>query len=140
MTPLEPKYLEPKLDQENHLRQQQQPHLLEQLEFPNHCWNRHLTLWIKEKKRLIEKIDEENRQLEAGVTPITQKNFQERIDDLLGIRFICLRLSDIDRVKAYLELLADEKILRFIRKPDHKRSFVLPVDPGETIPEECAGR
>lgn len=90
---------------------------------------------IKEKKRLIEKIDEENRSLGVGRAPITQKNFQERIEDLLGIRLICLRLSDIDRFKAYLELLADEKILRFIRKPDHKRSFVLPVDPGETIPE-----
>ncbi len=98
--------------------------------------NLHTILYrIKEKKRLIEKIDEENRQLGEGAKPITQKNFQERIDDLLGIRIICLRLSDIDKVKAYLEFLADEKILRFIRKPDHKRSFVLPVDPGETIPE-----
>jgi hypothetical protein len=29
----------------------------------------------------------------------------------------------------------DEKVLRFIRKPDHKRSFILPVDPGEAIPD-----
>ncbi|MBU0462538.1 MAG: hypothetical protein KKE12_02810, partial [Proteobacteria bacterium] len=49
--------------------------------------NLHTILYrIKEKKRLIEKIDEENRQLGVGAKPITQKNFQERIDDLLGIR------------------------------------------------------
>ncbi|MBA3010431.1 MAG: RelA/SpoT domain-containing protein [Proteobacteria bacterium] len=98
--------------------------------------NLHTILYrIKEKKRLIEKIDEENKRVGDGVSPISQKNFQAKIDDLLGIRLICLRLSDIDRVKAYLGLLADEKIIRFIRNPDHKRSFVLPVDPGETIPE-----
>jgi len=90
---------------------------------------------IKDNVRLIEKIDEENKHLEDGVAPITQKNFQARIGDLLGIRLICLRLSDIKRVEAYLGLLAEEKILRFLRKPAHKRSFILPVDPGEAIPE-----
>jgi ppGpp synthetase/RelA/SpoT-type nucleotidyltranferase len=90
---------------------------------------------IKDNARLIEKIDEENKHLGVNAAPITKKNFQERVGDLLGIRLICLRLSDIKRVEAYLGLLAEEKILRFIRKPDHKRSFVLPVDPGEAIPE-----
>ena len=90
---------------------------------------------IKDEARLIEKIDEENKRLEVKAEPITHKNFQERIGDLLGIRFICLRLSDIKRVEAYLGLLVKEKILRFIRKPDQKRSFVLPVDPGESIPD-----
>jgi len=90
---------------------------------------------IKEKARLIEKIDEENKRPENKAATITKKNYKEKIDDLLGIRLICLRLSDIDRVKTYLELLADEKILRFIREPDHKRSFILPVDPGKIIPE-----
>ena len=90
---------------------------------------------IKDEARLIEKIDEENKQLEAGAEPITHKNFQERMGDLLGIRFICLRLSDIKRVEAYLGLLVEEEILRFIRKPEQKRSFVLPVDPGESIPD-----
>ena len=94
-----------------------------------------ITYRIKDSARLIEKIDEENKQLGVEAAPITQKNFQERVGDLLGIRLICLRLSDIKRVEAYLGLLAEEKILRFIRKPDHKRSFVLPVDPGEAIPE-----
>ncbi len=90
---------------------------------------------IKDKVRLIEKIDEENKQIKGDEPLINLRNFRERIGDLLGIRLICLRLSDIDTLKAYLELLADEKILRFIRKPDHKRSFILPVDPGDTIPE-----
>jgi ppGpp synthetase/RelA/SpoT-type nucleotidyltranferase len=89
---------------------------------------------IKDNVRLIEKIDEENKQLGVEAAPITQKNFQERVGDLLGIRLICLRLSDIKRVEAYLELLAEEKILHFITRPDHKRSFVLPIDPGESIP------
>jgi len=90
---------------------------------------------IKDKARLIEKIDEENKQLGDEATPITHMNFQKKVGDLLGIRLICLRLSDIKRVEAYLGFLADEKILRFVRKPVQKRSFVLPVDPGEAIPE-----
>ena len=94
-----------------------------------------ITYRIKDNARLIEKIDEENKKLGGEAEPITQKNFQKRVGDLLGIRLICLRLSDIKRVEAYLELLAEEKILRFIRKPEQKRSFVLPVDPGEAIPE-----
>lgn len=90
---------------------------------------------IKKENRLIEKIDEENKKAGPGAESITRNNFQKKIGDLLGIRLVCLRLSDINSVKAYLELLADEKILRFVGKPDHKRSFILPVDPGDTIPE-----
>ena len=93
------------------------------------------TYRIKDTVRLLEKIDDENKQLGVEASPITQKNYQERVGDLLGMRLICLRLSDIKRVETYLRFLAEEKILRFIRKPEHKRSFVLPVDPGETIPE-----
>jgi len=92
-----------------------------------------ITYRIKDEARLIEKIDEENKQLEADQAPITQENFQERVGDILGIRLICLRLSDIKTVEAYLGLLAEEKILRFLRKPDQKKSFVLPVDLGEAI-------
>jgi ppGpp synthetase/RelA/SpoT-type nucleotidyltranferase len=89
---------------------------------------------IKNEARLLEKIDEDNKQAGHETAPITKDDFQERIGDLLGIRLICLRLSDINKVEAYLGFLADEKILRFIDKPDQKRSFVLPVDPGEAIP------
>ena len=48
-----------------------------------------------------------------------------------SLHTITYRIKD----EAYLGLLAEEKILRFIRKPDQKKSFVLPVDPGEEIPE-----
>jgi len=88
---------------------------------------------IKDEIRLIEKIDKLNKEPEAGVPPITEKNYRTRVGDLLGVRIICLRLSDIERVEAYLGLLSEEKILRFVKGPDHKRSFILPVDPGESI-------
>lgn len=91
---------------------------------------------IKDEVRLIEKIDQENSSSANNVKPITHKNFQERIGDLIGIRVICLRLSDIKKVEIYLKLLVDEKILQFIREPDQKRSFVLPVDPGEAVPQD----
>jgi putative GTP pyrophosphokinase len=90
---------------------------------------------IKDELRVIEKIDKQNKALEAGAPPITEKNYRTRIVDLLGVRIICLRLSDIGKVEAYLGLLSDEKILRFVKGPDQKRSFILPVDPGESISE-----
>ncbi|MFO7883530.1 MAG: RelA/SpoT domain-containing protein [Desulfobacteraceae bacterium] len=86
---------------------------------------------IKDEDRLIEKIDQENSSPDPSKKSITHKNFQEKISDIIGIRVICLRLSDIVKVEAYLALLAEEKILQFMREPDHKRSFVLPIDPGE---------
>ena len=88
---------------------------------------------IKDELRLVEKIDKQNKELEAGAPPITEKNYQTRVGDLLGVRIICLRLSDIGKVEAYLGLLAEEKILRFVKGPDQKRSFILPVHPGESI-------
>lgn len=91
---------------------------------------------IKDESRLIEKIDQENISSEFDMEPITHKNFHERIGDIIGIRIICLRLSDIVKVEKYLEFLVEEKILKFIRKPDHKRSFVLPIDLGKTAPQD----
>ena len=88
---------------------------------------------IKDELRIIEKIDKQNKELEAGAPPITEKNYQTRVGDLLGVRIICLRLSDIEKVEAYLRLLSEEKILHFVKGPDQKRSFILPVDPGESI-------
>jgi putative GTP pyrophosphokinase len=90
---------------------------------------------IKDELRLIEKIDNQNKELEDGTPPITEKNYQTRVGDLLGVRIICLRLSDIEKVEAYLGLLSEEKILRFIKGPDQRRSFILPVDPGESVPD-----
>jgi ppGpp synthetase/RelA/SpoT-type nucleotidyltranferase len=86
---------------------------------------------IKDELRIIEKIDKQNKALEAGAPPITEKNYQTRVGDLLGFRIICLRLSDIGKIEAYLGFLSEEKILRFVKGPDQKRSFILPIDPGE---------
>jgi len=88
---------------------------------------------IKDASRLIEKIDQENTSSEFDVTPIMHKNFHERIGDIIGLRIICLRLSDIVKVEAYLKFLVEEKILKFKQEADYKRSFVLPIDPGETV-------
>ncbi|MGD8210320.1 MAG: GTP pyrophosphokinase, partial [Desulfobacterales bacterium] len=58
------------------------------------------------------------------------------VGDLLGVRIICLRLSDIGKVETYLGLLSEEKILCFVKGPDKKRSFILPVDPGKSLPDD----
>ena len=91
---------------------------------------------IKDELRLIEKINRLNEELEAGVPLITEKNYQARVGDLLGVRIICLRLSDVEKVEAYLKLLSEENILSFVKGPDRKRSFVLPVNPGDSIPDD----
>lgn len=91
---------------------------------------------IKDELRLIEKINRMNEELEAGVPSIMEKNYQARVGDLLGIRIICLRLSDVEKVEAYLKLLSEENILSFVKGPDRKRSFVLPVNPGDSIPDD----
>lgn len=94
----------------------------------------HTTLYrIKDESRLIEKIDIQNNALGAGEERITKKNYRVRIGDLLGIRIICLRLSDVEKVESYLRLLSEENILNLVKGPDQKRSFILPVDPGESI-------
>jgi len=90
---------------------------------------------VKDENRLIDKIDERNRSRRKGDSPIDATNYQERIEDLLGIRIVCLRLSDVEKVEEYLESLRDEGKLVFVRKPQKKQTFVLPVDPGELLPE-----
>jgi len=90
---------------------------------------------IKDELRLIEKINQLNKELEAGAPSITKKNYRATVGDLLGVRIICLRLSDVEKVEAYLKLLVEENILNFVKGPDQKRSFILPVDPGESIPD-----
>ena len=91
---------------------------------------------IKDELRLIEKIIRLNKELEAGKPSITKKNYQARVCDLLGVRIICLRLSDVEKVEAYLKLLAEENILSFVKGPDRKRSFILPANPGGSIPND----
>jgi ppGpp synthetase/RelA/SpoT-type nucleotidyltranferase len=92
-----------------------------------------ITYRLKDEARLIEKIDRENKRLPGKASTITPKNFKDRIGDLLGVRLVCLRLADIKIIEAYLEILVHEKILKFIKEPLQKRSFILPVDPGEAI-------
>ncbi len=67
-----------------------------------------ITYRIKDKVRLIEKIDEENKLIKGYGELINRKNFQKKIGDLLGIRLICLRLSDIDAINAVNFALSDE--------------------------------
>lgn len=88
---------------------------------------------LKDEGRLIEKIDKENKSVSGNTASVTARNFQEHIGDLLGIRLVCLRLADIKIIEAYLETLVQDKILQFIKEPLQKRSFILPVDPGEAI-------
>jgi len=41
---------------------------------------------IKDEFRLIEKIDVQNKELEAVEPPISEKNYQVKVGDLLGVR------------------------------------------------------
>jgi ppGpp synthetase/RelA/SpoT-type nucleotidyltranferase len=95
---------------------------------------------IKDELRLIEKISRLNKEPVNGIAPITASNYQARVGDLLGVRIICLRLSDVERIETYIELLAEENILHIVRGPDRKKSFSLPVKPGETIPDDIGLR
>ncbi len=89
---------------------------------------------IKNESRLIEKIIKLNKKTD-DLPPIREQNYHERINDLLGIRMICLRLSDVENIEAYLKLLSEDNIITFLNGPEHKRSFILPVNPGEALPE-----
>jgi putative GTP pyrophosphokinase len=91
---------------------------------------------IKDELRLIEKIDRQNEKLEDGVPPIEEENYQARVGDILGVRIICLRLSDIEKVEIYLKLLSEENMLNFVKGPEQKRSFILPVNSGDSIPDD----
>lgn len=88
---------------------------------------------LKDEGRLIEKIDKEIKSVSGKSVSVTARNFQEHIGDLLGIRLVCLRLADIKIIEAYLETLVQDKMLEFIKEPLQKRSFILPIDPGEAI-------
>jgi len=91
---------------------------------------------IKDELRLIEKITSLNKELEAGIPSITEKNYPARVGDLLGVRIICLRLSDVEKVEKYIKLLSEENILNFVKGPDQKRSFILPVNTGDSISDD----
>ena len=88
---------------------------------------------IKKELRLIEKINAKNNNLETGERSITVEDYQTRVPDLLGVRIICLRLSDVQKVELYLKLLSEEYILKFVKGPERRRSFILPVQPGVAL-------
>jgi ppGpp synthetase/RelA/SpoT-type nucleotidyltranferase len=95
---------------------------------------------VKDELRLIEKISRLNKEPADDAPRIDEANYQARVGDLLGVRIICLRLSDVEKVETYIELLAEENILHIVRGPDRKRSFILPVNPGETLPDDVGLR
>ncbi len=95
---------------------------------------------VKNESRLIEKIAMLNGRAPAGEEFITEKNYQTRINDLLGIRIICLRLSDVEKIEEYLMFLHDEQILRFVTGPEQKHSFILPKVNGQSGPEVVSPR
>lgn len=88
-----------------------------------------ITYRIKDELRLIEKIDALNNALEAGESQISEKNYQAKVGDILGVRMICLRLSDVEKAEVYLRLLSEEKILRFTKGPDKKDLSFFPLTP-----------
>jgi GTP pyrophosphokinase len=84
---------------------------------------------LKDEARFLEK-------LAAATKKVTLENYVDHIDDLLGMRIVCLLLSDVDRVEEFLDSLIDEKKLRSLRPKDKKKTFVLRVDPREEIPDD----
>ncbi len=94
-----------------------------------------ITFRIKNESRLIEKIEKYNSGLEDNKNAISEKDYQSRISDILGLRIICLRLSDIAIIKSYLAFFKEEQILDFISGPDPKRSFVLPINHEKSLPD-----
>jgi ppGpp synthetase/RelA/SpoT-type nucleotidyltranferase len=77
---------------------------------------------LKSERRLLEKLD--NATPTDGV-PINAFNFHEHIADLLGLRIICLRVSDLQKIQEYLTQLQAENALLVLEGPIQKETFVL---------------
>jgi GTP pyrophosphokinase len=85
---------------------------------------------LKDTDRLIQKIEQTNGRLRKGVTPISAANFQDRIEDLLGVRIVCLRLSDLAKLQGFLADLEDDQKLKILKGPIEKKTFLItPGDP-----------
>lgn len=67
---------------------------------------------------------------------VTRDNFATFVRDILGMRIVCLRLSDVARVEDFIASLRDEDKVRFVEGPIRKKTFVLRVDPHEEAGEE----
>jgi putative GTP pyrophosphokinase len=83
---------------------------------------------LKDPSRLIEKIHHTNQSLEQGIEPVSSENFEERIEDLLGMKIICLRRSDIPKVDYFLRELEQAGAIKFVRDPVIRKPFTLPTD------------
>lgn len=68
---------------------------------------------LKSEQSILAKLRRKKREK-------TNANIYRYINDLAGIRIVCLYLDDIDRVRTFLEMLPDIRILKvkdFIKKP-----------------------
>lgn len=79
---------------------------------------------LKSQHRLIEKLDA-LRPEELHGTVVDAATFQDHITDLLGMRVICLRVSDLEKVQQYLTSLQAENSLLVLDGPTKKETFVL---------------
>ncbi len=68
---------------------------------------------LKSEQSILAKLRRKKREK-------TDANIYRYINDLAGIRIVCLYLDDIDRVRTFLEMMPDIRILKvkdFIKKP-----------------------
>lgn len=83
---------------------------------------------LKAEDRLIEKIELHAAQLKTQVGP---DDYADVVDDLLGIRVICLLPSAVALVDGLIRSLVAERRLEFVHEPQLKRTFDIPVNPKE---------
>jgi ppGpp synthetase/RelA/SpoT-type nucleotidyltranferase len=89
---------------------------------------------LKSERRLIQKIEDLNSRQEHTKSPITASTFQDHIADLLGMRIICLRLSDLKKVQEYISSLQAENSILVLEGPVQKETFLL--RPGKELHPE----
>jgi putative GTP pyrophosphokinase len=80
---------------------------------------------LKSEARLLEKVKDSNSRKYKKGAKINESTLQDRIEDLLGIRIVCFRLSDQERLKIYIDSLRKEKVLRIVRGPTEKKTFLI---------------
>lgn len=70
---------------------------------------------LKKEDRLVEKLE-----ADISPEPIDANNYQDKIFDLLGLRIVCLRHSDVQKIEQYLNSLKEENKLLFAKEPERK--------------------
>jgi len=86
---------------------------------------------IKDVDRLLDKLVQKEKK-----SVVDASNYQRKVDDILGLRIVCLRLSDVEKIEKYVSFLSKEDKLLFVKGPVKKQTFVLPVNPGEGLPKD----